>query len=134
MAHLIFLHLIQILGTPTEETWPGITNNTEFVSGHYSVYHPEPLSLHAPRLDKDATDLLGKLLHFESRNRIQAKQALAHPYFQSLGQRIFILPNSELQTLAAWDTMESAWDTMESALDTMESAWSLHGTPWLVSC
>lgn len=86
---------LQILGTPTEETWPGITQNTEFLSGHYPVYRAEPLSLHAPRLDGEAIDLLGKFLQFESKNRVPAKPALAHPYFQSLGQRIHSLPNSE---------------------------------------
>lgn len=86
---------LQILGTPTEDTWPGITMNTEFINGHFPVYRPEPLSLHAPRLDGEAINLLAKLLHFESRNRVPARQALTHPYFQSLGQRIHSLPNSE---------------------------------------
>lgn len=85
---------LQILGTPTEETWPGITKNPEF-NGKYPLYHAEPLSLHAPRLDNEAIDLLGKLLHFESRNRIPAKNALRHAYFQSLGTRILSLPNSK---------------------------------------
>lgn len=86
---------LQILGTPTEETWPGITKNTEFINGGYPIFRAEPLSLHAPRLDSDAIDLLGKLLHFESKHRIPAREGMMHPYFSSIGKRILSLPYSE---------------------------------------
>ena len=39
----------QILGTPTEKTWPGISKNQDFVAEGFPVYEAEPLSLHAPR-------------------------------------------------------------------------------------
>lgn len=84
----------KILGTPNEDTWPGITKNDEFVSYHFPCYPCESLTLHAPRLDRDAIDLLERLLRFESKNRISATEALQHPYFQSLGQRIHPLPHS----------------------------------------
>ena len=87
---------VQILGTPTEETWPGITKNTEFVNGHFPIFHAEPLDTHAPRLDTEAIDLLEKLLQFESKNRVSALEAMRHPYFESLGPRVHQLPNSEL--------------------------------------
>lgn len=92
--YLTCVCIMQILGTPTEETWPGITKNTEFLSGSYPKYRAEPLSLHAPRLDKEAIQLLANLLEFESKNRMPAKEAMMHPYFQSLGKRIHALPNS----------------------------------------
>ena len=44
-------HTHQILGTPTDKTWPGITKNTEFISGRYSVFEAEPLGQHAPRYE-----------------------------------------------------------------------------------
>ncbi|TFJ96124.1 glutathione reductase [Platysternon megacephalum] len=44
------LHFIfRILGTPTEETWPGILSNEEFRSYNYPKYQPEALLNHAPR-------------------------------------------------------------------------------------
>ncbi|XP_030921556.1 cyclin-dependent kinase 16-like [Geospiza fortis] len=60
------LHFIfRLLGTPTEETWPGIGANAEFRAHKYPLYPPEGLRQHAPRLDQDGADLLGQLLQFE---------------------------------------------------------------------
>ncbi|KAG9336023.1 hypothetical protein JZ751_003282 [Albula glossodonta] len=57
------LHFIfKLLGTPTEETWPGITSNEEFISYNYPRYRPDCLQNHTPRLDSDGVDLLSKLL------------------------------------------------------------------------
>lgn len=36
-------------GTPTEETWPGITTNEEFKTYNFPLYHAEPFVNHAPR-------------------------------------------------------------------------------------
>ncbi|NXF26963.1 CDK18 kinase, partial [Rhodinocichla rosea] len=36
-------------GTPTEDTWPGITSNEEFKAYNFSQYRAQPLINHAPR-------------------------------------------------------------------------------------
>lgn len=38
-----------LLGTPTEETWPGILSNEEFKTYNYPKYRAEALLSHAPR-------------------------------------------------------------------------------------
>ncbi|KAM4661794.1 cyclin-dependent kinase 16-like isoform 2-T2 [Discoglossus pictus] len=89
------LHFIfRILGTPTEETWPGILSNEEFKTSNYPKYYPDPIQKHAARLDSDGANLLSKLLQLEGRRRISAEEAMRHSYFQELGDRIHRLPDS----------------------------------------
>ena len=52
----------QVLGTPTEPTWPGIGAHEEFLSYGFPYYERESLLNQAPRLDMDGLDQLGKLL------------------------------------------------------------------------
>ncbi|XP_069739092.1 cyclin-dependent kinase 16-like isoform X4 [Phaenicophaeus curvirostris] len=90
------LHFIfRLLGTPTEQTWPGIEANAEFRAHKYPPYPAEGLRQHAPRLDPDGADLLGQLLQFEGRRRVPAAQAMAHPFFASLGPRVASLPDRD---------------------------------------
>ncbi|XP_064154250.1 cyclin-dependent kinase 17-like isoform X1 [Anguilla rostrata] len=89
------LHLIfRILGTPTEETWSGVTSNEEFKTYNFPRYHAEPLVNHAPRIDSDGHDLLSLLLQFEAKRRISAEEALRHPYFRSLGEQVQTLADT----------------------------------------
>ncbi|KAI2662083.1 Cyclin-dependent kinase 16 [Labeo rohita] len=89
------LDLTVCLRTPTEETWPGITSNEEFISYNYPRYRADCLHNHTPRLDNDGVELLSKLLQFEGKKRIAAEEAMRHPYFHCLGERILTLPDSE---------------------------------------
>ncbi|KAH0630239.1 hypothetical protein JD844_013018 [Phrynosoma platyrhinos] len=89
------LHFVfRILGTPTEEMWPGILSNEEFRTYNYPRYHPEALINHAPRLDNNGVDLLGKLLQFEGRKQISEDEAMWHQFFHSLGERVLKLPDT----------------------------------------
>ncbi|MCI4380594.1 hypothetical protein PGIGA_G00241740 [Pangasianodon gigas] len=89
------LHFIfKLLGTPTEETWPGITSNEEFISYNYPRYRADCLHNHTPRLDNDGVDLLSKLLQFEGKKRISAEEAMRHLYFHCLGERVLTLPDT----------------------------------------
>uniref|UniRef100_A0A8U7NGT2 cyclin-dependent kinase n=1 Tax=Corvus moneduloides TaxID=1196302 RepID=A0A8U7NGT2_CORMO len=90
------LHLIfRLLGTPTEDTWPGITSNEEFKAYNFTHYRAQPLINHAPRLDSEGIDLLTNLLLVSGGGRISAEAALQHPYFKSLGERVHLLPDSK---------------------------------------
>ncbi|NXH93876.1 CKD18 kinase, partial [Pachycephala philippinensis] len=87
------LHLIfRLLGTPTEDSWPGITSNEEFRA--YNFTHSGFISPLFPRLDSEGIDLLTNLLLYRAKGRISAEAALQHPYFKSLGERVHLLPDS----------------------------------------
>uniref|UniRef100_A0A5F9CL97 Cyclin dependent kinase 18 n=1 Tax=Oryctolagus cuniculus TaxID=9986 RepID=A0A5F9CL97_RABIT len=89
------LHLIfRLLGTPTEETWPGVMALSEFRAYNFPRYLPQPLLSHAPRLDPDGIGFLSSLLLYESKSRLSAEAALRHPYFRSLGERVHQLEDT----------------------------------------
>lgn len=90
------LHLIfKTLGTPTEDSWPGITSNEIFLSGRFPYYPKEHLINHSPRLDNSGLNLLEKFVEFIVKNRISASDAMKHDYFFCLGKNIGELKNIE---------------------------------------
>ncbi|XP_077628335.1 cyclin-dependent kinase 17 isoform X1 [Crocuta crocuta] len=89
------LHLIfRLLGTPSQETWPGVSSNDEFKNYNFPKYKQQPLINHAPRLDSEGIELITKFLQYESKKRVSAEEAMKHVYFRSLGPRIHTLPES----------------------------------------
>ncbi|KAF3860549.1 hypothetical protein F7725_000804 [Dissostichus mawsoni] len=86
-APLSTLHPL-ICGTPTEETWTGITTSEEFKTYKFPRYNAEPLVNHAPRIDNDGHDLLSLLLQFEAKKRVSAEDALKHSYFKCFGEEV----------------------------------------------
>ncbi|KAK7895962.1 hypothetical protein WMY93_021287 [Mugilogobius chulae] len=89
------LHLIfRLLGTPTEENWPGISSIEEFKSYSFPKYKPQLIINHAPRLDGEGIELLLSFLKYESKKRISAEDAMKHSYFRQLGMRVHNLPES----------------------------------------
>ncbi|XP_065817430.1 cyclin-dependent kinase 16 [Labrus bergylta] len=89
------LHFIfKLLGTPTEQSWPGISSNGEFVTYNYPQYRAEQLSTHTPRLSSEGVDLLSKFLQFEGKKRISADGGMSHRYFSNLGNSVISLPDS----------------------------------------
>jgi len=86
------LHLIfKVLGTPTEDNWPGISRSEELAGYKFPAYGPESLVSKAPRLDSDGVGLLSSFLLFEAKKRLPAREALKHPYFSSFPQEVALL-------------------------------------------
>ncbi|XP_055789249.1 cyclin-dependent kinase 17-like isoform X1 [Salvelinus fontinalis] len=89
------LHLIfRLLGTPSEDSWPGISSMEEFKSYKFPKYKTQPLINHAPRLDTDGIELLLCFLKYESKQRMSADESMRQPYFRSLGTHANTLPES----------------------------------------
>jgi len=77
------LHKIfQILGTPNETVWPGVTSFQDY-KDTFPHWKPQNLAYFVGN-DVIIADLLQKMLVYEPSKRISAKKALEHPYFTSL--------------------------------------------------
>lgn len=73
------------LGTPTEETWPGVTGLADYKQS-FPKWPAQPLTKTVKELRADplALDLLQKMLVYEPSKRISAREALKHPYFDEV--------------------------------------------------
>ncbi|CAJ2661671.1 unnamed protein product [Trifolium pratense] len=76
--------IFRTLGTPTEATWPGITNLFADLN-KYRIFEAKDLSESFPSLDPSGLDLLTSMLCLDPNKRITAEAALKHPYFKDLG-------------------------------------------------
>ena len=79
--------IFKILGTPTEETWPGVTELPTY-SSKFPKFHRRNLKDIVVGADPLAIDLLEKMLIYDPAQRITAKDALDHPWFDTLSPEI----------------------------------------------
>ena len=81
MSLSLSLSLSSLLGTPTEDIWPGVTSYPDFKATFpkWKRDHSVPL---IPNLDEAGLDLLEMMLVYDPAGRISAKQACNHPYFE----------------------------------------------------
>lgn len=76
--------IFQIMGTPTEQMWPGVSALPDF-GPHFPKWAPQDLhKVLRHRLDPEGLDLLYRMLRYAPEERISAVDALAHPYFADL--------------------------------------------------
>ncbi|XP_077346960.1 cyclin-dependent kinase 14 isoform X2 [Lithobates pipiens] len=97
-----------ILGTPNDETWPGVSSLPHFKTERFTQYGPKNLRQAWNKLSyiNHAEDIASKLLQCFPKNRLSAQAALNHDYFSDLPPRlwelsdmssIFTVPNVKLQ-------------------------------------
>ncbi|XP_058745916.1 cell division control protein 2 homolog [Vicia villosa] len=81
--------IFRMFGTPTEETWPGVTKLCDNLQD-YSESDPMDLSTIFHDLDPSGLNLLTRMLCLDPNKRISAEAALKHPYFNDLVQGILL--------------------------------------------
>ncbi|KAI9894415.1 MAG: Cyclin-dependent kinase catalytic subunit [Vezdaea aestivalis] len=72
--------IFRILGTPTEEDWPGVTSFPDYKMS-FPRWAGQPLSKLVPAMDEEGLKLLYALLAYDPAQRMSAKVACQHSYF-----------------------------------------------------
>jgi serine/threonine protein kinase len=75
--------IFRTLGTPCDEVWPGVTSLPDYKTT-FGQWKPQDMASIVPGLDALGLDLLSKMLKYAPQERITAKEALRHPYFDDL--------------------------------------------------
>ena len=77
--------IFRIMGTPSERSWPGISQFPEYKS-NFHVYATQDLRMFLPQIDQVGLDLISRMLQLRPEMRIGALEALSHLWFRDLPQ------------------------------------------------
>jgi len=75
--------VFRVLGTPTEETWKGVTELPDYKPS-FPKWKDNKLAQATKQIDADGLDLLQQMLIYDPSRRIIAKAILQHKYFFDL--------------------------------------------------
>nr|ACU19247.1 unknown [Glycine max] len=75
--------IFRILGTPNEDTWPGVTSLPDFKST-FPKWPSKDLANVVPNLDAAGLNLLFSMLCLDPSKRITARSAVEHEYFKDI--------------------------------------------------
>lgn len=79
--------IFKLLGTPNIETWPQLSELPSY-NPEFSKYDSQPLQNFIPNLGDLGIDLLKCMLKLNPQERITAKDALLHPYFDDIPEEL----------------------------------------------
>nr|XP_040150646.1 cyclin-dependent kinase 15 isoform X3 [Ictidomys tridecemlineatus] len=87
----------EVLGVPTEDTWPGVTKLPNYNPEWFPLSKPQSLQIVWNRLGRvpEAEDLASQMLKGFPRDRVSAQEALGHDYFSALPSQLSQLPDEE---------------------------------------
>jgi cyclin-dependent kinase len=90
------LHIFKLLGTPNEDTWPGVTKLKDW--HEWPQWSAQNMSQVFSNIDENGVDLLKLMLAYDPIKRISAKKAMLHPWFDDLDKaEIDLLENPDVQ-------------------------------------
>uniref|UniRef100_A0A8C4ZWJ5 Cyclin-dependent kinase 14 n=1 Tax=Gadus morhua TaxID=8049 RepID=A0A8C4ZWJ5_GADMO len=91
-----------VLGTPSEDIWPGVHSLPHFKPDRFTVYSAKKLRQAWNKLGyvDHAEELASRFLQCFPKNRISAQAALNHEYFSHLPPRIWELQDSKYPSLS----------------------------------
>jgi serine/threonine protein kinase len=71
--------IFEFLGTPNEETWPGVSKLPEYKIT-FPQWKPQSIRKKFKGFDEDGLDLMEKFLQMDPEKRITIREALNHPF------------------------------------------------------
>ncbi|KAF9346849.1 Cyclin-dependent kinase 2, partial [Mortierella sp. NVP85] len=77
--------IFKIKGTPNDKLWPGVQELKDWKPS-FPIWKPQTLESVVPHLDAYGLDLLSQMIEYDPTQRISAKRALQHPFFDDLKQ------------------------------------------------
>jgi cyclin-dependent kinase 2 len=75
--------IFRTLGTPNETMWPGVTKLKEYKRS-FPNWQPVNFRSILPQLDEAGIDLLERMLKYVPSERITAREAVEHPFFNNV--------------------------------------------------
>ena len=76
------IQIFQLLGTPSDETWPGFSTLPNSKTVKFGKYPLGSLSRKFPNLSSNGLQLLQGLLSCDPKQRLDADRALDHDFFK----------------------------------------------------
>ncbi len=77
------VRIFKVMGTPTEETWPGVSALPEY-NPNVPLYPPLSLEAIIPNLEAAGYDLFAQMCAYQPELRITCEDALKHDYFRDV--------------------------------------------------
>ncbi|XP_064465931.1 cyclin-dependent kinase 14-like [Ornithodoros turicata] len=85
----------KILGTPTEETWEGVSRFKNYKLHKFGMYQAQPLKSAFPKVAEipQADEIANRFLQLRPQCRISAADGLRHQYFADIPPQVYDLPD-----------------------------------------
>jgi serine/threonine protein kinase len=80
------LKIFKVMGTPTEDTWNGVSQYPEYKP--FPWFAAQDLRILLPNLISPGWDLLARMLQYPPQFRISARDAIMHGFFQELMEKV----------------------------------------------
>jgi serine/threonine protein kinase len=77
------VRIFKVMGTPSEETWPGVSALPEY-NANMPSYPPLPVEAIIPNLEAAGYDLFAQMCAYQPELRITCEDALKHDYFRDV--------------------------------------------------
>ncbi|GFE54233.1 CMGC CDK kinase [Babesia ovis] len=77
--------IFKVLGSPNVETWPQVVDLPAY-NPDLGVFEKQPWSVIVPKLSGAGVDLISKMLQLDPFQRISAREALSHEYFNDVAE------------------------------------------------